>query len=81
MRHTSRKAVVLFIYIIQMDIQPPIPSYNKGLFIFVPYSIVFYQSKCRYLRNIMLTILVNIRILYGNSDIKAVLGLIPLAAI
>lgn len=29
----------------------------------------------------LLAILVNIRILYGNIDIKAVLGLIPLAAI
>lgn len=83
-RKISSKVVVLLIYIIQMTSKPPNLNYCKVLFISMPYSvarIAFYQCKCRYLRNTLLTILVNIRILYGNIDIKAVLGLIPLAAI
>lgn len=64
-----------------MDIKHPILNYYKRLFISVPSSIAYYQSKCRALRNMLLTILVNIRILYGTIDSKAVIGLILLVAV
>lgn len=80
-RNISSHVGALCIYTLHMNIRLPIQNFYEVFFISVPYGIAFYQSKCRYLRNILLTILVNIRILYETIDIKAVLGLIPLAAI
>lgn len=53
----------------------------ETVFLSVLCTVAFYQSKCRHFRNVLLTIHVNIKILYENIDMKAVLGLIPLRAI
>ena len=46
------KALVLFIYILQMDIKPLILTYCKVLFLRVTHILLaFYKGKCRYLRN------------------------------